>query len=620
MRISRLKIQGFRTVNRGFDCTLNDLAIFVGRNNAGKSCAVRALDLFFNHSKKPDSFIPHIRVNPSSDKKTRYSIIIGVWVDDVSQSIRRKYRPYMNKEGQLPIRLYYSPKDGSVVYSGFRAGKFSTTKSNGDKLESIIDDINEQLSLRVIPETRDLDREFRTELGHGFKKLKNAVLAAAEGRATKKVKDYKEFVESIINKELVNKINKNLGEIIPDHEILMGDLECSVFSRMVLESLIDKLPISAKSDDSDDVSIEQMGAGFQSAVLVSLYRTVAQLEDKHLILCVEEPEIHLDSHSQRYCYHHWSQQVKEENDLNQVFITSHSAFLIDEATPEQIVLVKRDGDSCTATSQLSHNFLDTTDLDKLTTKTLGLNNTDLFFSSFILLVEGDGDMVAFRGFLDMLLKHKKSKSQSLAIAGISVIDCGGKDGIRALADFIKELDIPYAAVFDRDVIQQAKSKSDFPKLDGRRIEKTYNREISNDFKNQVPLFPSEAELKRVQVKLEAKFRPGIQAGFPESINKVLGEHNVFMMRTEHESDIIDLKNYRVISEMFEYDLSSLDDGSKTEIDIISELKAYYGKELKKAFHTSKLVGNTEVWSDVPHIYATMCQEIYKKMESYGVRI
>jgi len=159
MRISRLKIQGFRTVNRGFDCTLNDLAIFVGRNNAGKSCAVRALDLFFNHSKKPDSFIPHIRVNPSSDKKTRYSIIIGVWVDDVSQSIRRKYRPYMNKEGQLPIRLYYSPKDGSVVYSGFRAGKFSTTKSNGDKLESISKSIMlSDKTLRISFE--DINREY----------------------------------------------------------------------------------------------------------------------------------------------------------------------------------------------------------------------------------------------------------------------------------------------------------------------------------------------------------------------------------------------------------------------------------------------------------------------------
>ncbi len=620
MKVSRLKIQGFRTVNRGFDCSLNDLSIFVGRNNAGKSCAVRALDLFFNHSKNPDLFIPHIRVNPSSDNKKRYSIIICIWYDDISESIKRKYRRYMNKEGLLPIRLYYSPKDRTVVYSGFRAGKVSTTKNSGEILEDIIDDINEQLSLRVIPETRDLAREFRTRLGHGFKKLKDAVLASTEGKATKKVKDYKGLIESILNKELVSKINKNLGHIIPDHEISIGSFENSVFSRIVLSALIDELPISTKSEDADDVPIEEMGAGFQSAVLVSLYRTVAQLEDKQVILCVEEPEIHLDSHSQRYCYHHWLQEVGEENELNQVLITSHSAFLIDEASPDQIVLVKRDSDGCTSTSQLSSSFLDTIDLDKLSTKTLGLNNTDLFFSSFILLVEGDGDMVAYRGFLELLLKHKKSKSQSLSIAGISIIDCGGKDGIRALAMLLKELGVPYVAIFDRDVIQAAKPKCDFIMQGQQMVEKSYLNAISNDFKNQSIFFPSEAEQQRVKVHLEEKFRAGPQNGFPGIINKMLCKYDILMMRTEHESDLIDSNNIYIIAGLFNYDLTDYAGGLKTEKEVVQDLKAFNRKEIKKAFVTSKVVKSTSSWSEVPNVYASMCKEIYKLMKSIGMRI
>ncbi len=352
MKINRLKIQGFRTVNRGFDCNLSDMAVFVGRNNAGKSCAVRALNLFFNHSDDPKAFLPHIRVNPDSKRKQRFSIIFGVWLSNIPKEIKVKYKRYLTQNEELPIRLYFSPTDNSIEYSCFKKGKFSATKDQGDEVKDIISDVSNYISLRVIPETRDLAREFQTELGHGFQALKQTVLADAETKSSKEAKAYKSTVESIINSQLVMKINSNLGTVIPGQSISIGEIDQIAFSRMVLGAIIDQLPIYAKNSDSGGVSIEQMGAGFQSAVLVSLYRTVAQLEGKELVLCVEEPEIHLDSHSQRYCYHHWSQQVSADNDLNQVLITSHSAFLVDEASPDQLVLVKRDGDGCTETTQL----------------------------------------------------------------------------------------------------------------------------------------------------------------------------------------------------------------------------------------------------------------------------
>ena len=103
MKISRLKIQGFRTVNRSFDCSLEDLSVFVGRNNAGKSCAVRALDLFFNRPDSPDDFIPHIRINPGAKKKTRYSIIIGVWLSGLPS------RPENRSQQTCQLILFLQP-------------------------------------------------------------------------------------------------------------------------------------------------------------------------------------------------------------------------------------------------------------------------------------------------------------------------------------------------------------------------------------------------------------------------------------------------------------------------------------------------------------------------------
>lgn len=618
MKIGKLKIQGFRTVNRGFDCTIEDLSVFVGRNNAGKSCAVRALDLFFNQYDKPSEFKPHIRINPGSERKKRFSIIIGVWLSDLPPALAKKYSRYLNADDQLPVRLYYTPQDESIVFSCFKKGSFSTTKAKGDAQSNIITDINEHISVRIIPETRDLAREFQTELGHGFKALKEAVLLSADGKTSKEAKAYKAIVEGIINNQLVKRINKNLGDIIPEHGINIGNIENNVFSRIVLSALIDELPIFVQSSDSDEISIDQMGAGFQSAVLVALYRTVAQLEDKKLVLCVEEPEIHLDSHSQRYCYHHWQSQVEEDNDLNQVIITSHSAFLVDETSPHQLVLIRRDNEGCTTTSQLTEAFLNSIDIVKLTTKTLGLHNTDLFFSSFVILVEGEGDTVALRRYLELLLKHKNKTYNSLTLAGISIIDCGGKDGIRVLAQVIKHLSIPYVAIFDRDVIQEVDTKNPW-KIGQQMVEKVFTKKISNNFKDQKDLFGSEAEFNRVKKKLESAFTSGKQQGFPRKLNEILREHHVLVMRTEHESDVVDNKNLKLVAKQFGYDLDPLEKQLVSEEAVICELKALNNKHLKKAFETAKLATSTTDWASVPSSYASVCKEIYRLMNEKVVR-
>ncbi|MFO1256814.1 MAG: AAA family ATPase [Gammaproteobacteria bacterium] len=619
MKITRLKIQGFRTINRGFDCTLSDMTIFVGRNNAGKSCAVRALNLFFNHSDDYRAFLPHVRINPESERKKRFSIIIMVWLSNLPDVLNSKYRRYLTPAGELPVRLYFNPTDNSIIYSCFKRGASSTTYGKGEINKEIITDISQFISLRVIPETRDLAREFQTELGHGFQSLKQSVLNEAESKSSKEAKSYKTCVETIIHSQLVHKINSNLGSAIPGHSIKIGNIEQISFSRMVLGAIIDSLPIYALNDDSDGVSIDQMGAGFQSAVLVSLYRTVAQLEGKKLILCVEEPEIHLDSHAQRYCYHHWKQQVDSENDLNQVLITSHSAFLIDEASPAELVLVKRDNSGCTKTTQFRDSFFSGSDIDKLSTKTLGLHNTDVFFSCFVVLVEGEGDTVAYRGFLELLLKSKKSSFGSLSLAGISVIDCGGKDGIRALANILTHLEIPHIIIFDRDVIQKS-NPNNLHKIQQRVIERTYLKELSNNFFDQRSLFPSDSAFNKVRDEITSKLKAGTQSGYPQSINSVLGQFNILIMRTEHETDILDKRNIEIIAELFSYDLTEYLNQSKSEELTLNELKMYNQKALKKAFITAKVVSKTDSFDQVPSIYAKICNEIYSKVKTAGILI
>ncbi len=259
------------------------------------------------------------------------------------------------------------------------------------------------------------------------------------------------------------------------------------------------------------------------------------------------------------------------------------------------------------------------DLDKLSTKTLGLHNTDLFFSGFVVLVEGEGDTVAYRAFLELLLKSKNASIGSLSLSGVAVIDCGGKDGIRAMAQIVSELGIPYAAIFDRDVIQKTDTTNKL-QIGQKLVEKTYLKEISDDFKNQKSLFPTEVAYNKVRIGIESKLKAGVQSGFPQAINGILGQYGIFMMRTEHETDLIDGKNLSIVADLFGYDLTAFEADATLEDEVLKNLKAFNKKELKKAFVTAKLVSEIDSMDHVPNVYAKMCSEIYKKIKSSGVRL
>ena len=89
MKISRIRIQGFRTIEKVLDCRLQNLTIFTGPNNAGKSGIVRALDLFFNNGGDPTKCLPHVRRNPdTAERQKRFTILITLWFFDLPDDSR----------------------------------------------------------------------------------------------------------------------------------------------------------------------------------------------------------------------------------------------------------------------------------------------------------------------------------------------------------------------------------------------------------------------------------------------------------------------------------------------------------------------------------------------------
>lgn len=51
MKIKKIKLTNFRGYKDTTEIEFNDLTVFVGRNDIGKSTVLEALDLFFNEGK-----------------------------------------------------------------------------------------------------------------------------------------------------------------------------------------------------------------------------------------------------------------------------------------------------------------------------------------------------------------------------------------------------------------------------------------------------------------------------------------------------------------------------------------------------------------------------------------
>jgi hypothetical protein len=567
---------------------------------------IRALDLFFNNGGNISKCQPHVRRNPdSAHRRKRYTILITLWFADLPAALKEKYDSYIAPSGELPVRLRFNPRNDALQYLLFSKGVVKNGVSDGRPSNTILGDITEYINLRVIPESRDIRREFRTELGEAFAKLKESVIESAHGRAAKASADLYDALDEILDRELTKRLNANLGEVIPDHTFKVGSIKKTEFARVVMQEAFSRYPMCAHSPDcldGDGFDLEEIGAGFQSNVLIALHRTVAALERKKLILCVEEPEIHLDPNAQRRAYHEWKKLSYEEDEVDQILINTHSAFIVNEAAPEEIVVVRRDERRRTTCSQLTGAFLQCQDIIQLKTKVLGLRNSDIFFSNGIVLVEGDSDAVAVRGCFDLLLRDRPIQGKtSLSALGVSVIDCGGKGSIAPLARVVRELGIPCVSVYDRDFLQKCSRHG------GVRV---FLPEIDREFDALKNFFPTPIAFASCKAYIGPRLTEGIPSNYPRGINEKLGEHGILIMRTELETDFIDERTAIHVASVVNCRRSQ----EESLADLVIKLKTeLYRNQLKRANVTAKVLCLMKESRELPRVYVSLCHDILKSL-------
>jgi putative ATP-dependent endonuclease of OLD family len=319
----------------------------------------------------------------------------------------------------------------------------------------------------IVPAVKDASDETKTTNKTAFGILLNKIVLPAV-QATDEYKELLKIVEKLTDK-LTGKSEEKLKTI----EELTNDLSNRLSSLIESKALITLTPpdtekflgsnTTIKIDDGTETSVNLQGNGLQRALIFSLIEVLAKNTSKvvgegefanvrNTILLFEEPELFLHPHLMRRLKN--ALKLIANNPNWQVVISTHSPFLIDVVdNPKSLIILKR----CSPIAppccyQLEEDPFSHPDLDYEKTAlraSIDFHPTvnEAFFAERVVLVEGDTEIAVF--------KHEDNLHTFLGIPNekyenITIVSCGGKWTIPAIARLLSKFQIDFRVVHDID--------------------------------------------------------------------------------------------------------------------------------------------------------------------------
>ena len=373
MKIQRIKIDGYRSLKNIDINDLNDVNIFYGDNNTGKSNIIDAIDIFFSEKKETvptkEGIITNIKFEgpidikrsdffKNRDEPIYYEVHILLEKDDVQELKERINDEKMKKllKG-LECELIIKAEIASEL----------TNKRKGDlKITSLIFDGKETASSGSDATYRPLAEPIKLFLMDRFRKIdaSRQIMRETdeqnkeEGVSGKNIQKYLfELCHSSEESKhvLFRRINKSFNELFDK----IGDIEFSFESDehphkkvitdekgtdVVVEKDVKEIKIRVFSSDKNLLlPIENIGSGLKQSLII-LSNIIANSWSK--IFGIEELELNLSPEGQKTVFAKLLEMKdKTEIDLDQLFLTSHSpVFKIMEKKGCQVYWVEMDMD------------------------------------------------------------------------------------------------------------------------------------------------------------------------------------------------------------------------------------------------------------------------------------
>lgn len=432
--------------------------ILVGKNNAGKSNILTAIDILLG-SKNPS----YIRIDEDhfNDKTKPIEIEIVLKCIDDNDKATLFSIPNLNQKqkGALGSRVY-NDVTITMTYNYLLGDSFesdSTEEAEVEKKKQFeiklwgfnvfrkIEDIrNVLIKMTKVPAVRDAADELTGSKWSIYGQLMKSVLEDSP--------NYGEV------KTLLEQINAKIQTIFSDQKkhLLSGARVVSYVDDVIFEltkegkpsELLRNLEIFIKEGERK-INIHNTGTGTQSAVIIGILELALRNKaSRNRLFCIEEPEIFIHPHGIRYLGD-LLRKISEDG-KTQVIATSHSTSLVSSFHPQEIIRIEKT-QGATKVLQPALDALS----DEHYKRFINQENAELFFSDKVILVEGDTE----KQLLPALGNQTKVDPSNEGLgycnfdkANIGIIKLDSKDNLLNIVTILEAFKISYIALLDNDFI------------------------------------------------------------------------------------------------------------------------------------------------------------------------
>lgn len=309
-RIERIEISYFRSLYKVDLRNVQDINVFSGSNDVGKSNILKALNLFFNGFTDWDSRVDfYSDINRRRLEEVRSESVKGKQIIWIAITFRRP--PTYNNSLPKTIRV---KKKWDRKNDERRETNLDTKKRHGDLpnskevAERLLTRFLNKIRFEYIPAVRG--ETFRLHL---LNRLQNYLLE-----------------EQSENDDILKTVDKLAGHIDPKTDSLKKDFEritgitSNISPPVDITSLFQAFNVSTDLSKDHNVPLEQRGDGIQSQYLLSVLRYMCSKTKNYDVWAFEEPENSLE----------YSRVKKMANDFehdcneSQIFLTTHSPALV----------------------------------------------------------------------------------------------------------------------------------------------------------------------------------------------------------------------------------------------------------------------------------------------------
>lgn len=394
MKMHSVKIRNFRGYSNETEILFDDLTVFVGKNDIGKSSVLEALDIFFNDGKGTIK-IDKEDVNVTKEKEGDQDIEIAVCFSElpdsiiidstVETSLQKEF--LLNEDGFLEVKKKY--KNGGAAKISIKANHPTNTKCSdlllkkNAELKKILREEN------IECENQTINSELRKSIWNHFKEdldLSNIEIDVSKEDAKKiweklscylpvytlfqsdrknsdgdnEVQDPLKFAvkQILANNELQDKLTAVASEVQTKlKEVADRTLEkLREMDPTIADSLTPVIPSSQNLKWQDvfkgvsisgdqDIPMNKRGSGVKRLVLLNFFRGEAERKfaegsNSGIIYAIEEPETSQHTDNQ-YKLIEALKTLSIKSNV-QVVLTTHSSYIVKQLDFSNLRLILED--------------------------------------------------------------------------------------------------------------------------------------------------------------------------------------------------------------------------------------------------------------------------------------